>query len=152
MREEKENRSWLTKQTMPSSRPRLPAGSTSLAGIWLIMAPFLLGYSELAEPTWNDILVGVAVVILAGVKLSKPLSAAGISWVNVILGVWLIIAPFVLQYEVQNAMWNDIILGCIIAICGIWSAVAARGSTGTTATRTPTGAPPGTRAPAGTHR
>ena len=134
------------------NQAKTASGINLLAGIWLIMAPFLLGYSDFAEPTWNDVLVGVAVVIVAGVKLSKPLSAAGISWVNVILGVWLIVAPFVLSYEAQNAMWNDIVLGCIIAIFGIWSAVAARGTTATTTTRTPTGSPPGTRVPAGTHR
>lgn len=132
------------------NQAKTASGINILAGIWLVIAPFLLGYSDFPEPTWNDILVGVAVIIIAGVKMSKPLSAAGISWVNVILGVWLILAPFVLQYEPRNAMWNDIVLGCIIAIFGIWSAVAARGTT--TTPRTTTGAPPGTRAPAGTHR
>jgi hypothetical protein len=134
------------------NQAKTASGINILAGLWLIIAPFLLGYSDLIEPTWNDILVGVAVVIVAGVKMSKPLSAAGISWVNVILGVWLIVAPFVLAYEAQNARWNDVVLGCIIAIFGIWSAVAAHGTTATTTMRTPTGAPPGTRTPAGTHR
>jgi len=35
-------------------------------GVWLIIAPFLLGYSALAAALWNDIIVGIVVVVLAG--------------------------------------------------------------------------------------
>lgn len=36
-------------------------------------------------------------------------------WIGIILGIWLIIAPFVLQYQnITNAMWNDIILGVLV--------------------------------------
>jgi len=38
-------------------------------------------------------------------------------WIGIILGIWLIIAPFVLRYQhVTNAMWNDIILGVLVAV------------------------------------
>jgi general stress protein CsbA len=37
------------------------------------------------------------------------------TWIGIILGIWLIIAPFILGYA-QNttAMWNDIILGILV--------------------------------------
>jgi len=36
-------------------------------------------------------------------------------WIGIILGIWLIIAPFVLRYQnITNAMWNDIILGVLV--------------------------------------
>jgi hypothetical protein len=34
------------------------------AGVWLILAPFVLGAPEIAAGLWNDIIVGVIVVIL----------------------------------------------------------------------------------------
>ncbi len=37
-----------------------------LLGLWLIVAPFLIGYSKTsAGALWNDIIVGLAVGILA---------------------------------------------------------------------------------------
>lgn len=129
------------------NQAKTASGINILAGIWLIIAPFVLGYSAVPESTWNDVIVGAAVIIVAAIKISKPLSAAGVSWINVLLGVWLIIAPFVLTYETTEALWNDIILGCIVAICGIWSAVAAREPTRDVRSDVP---PRGT--PAGTSR
>jgi hypothetical protein len=44
----------------------------------------------------------------------------GLSWVNFVLGLWLIIAPFVLHYrEVSLATWNSVIVGIVIAILAI---------------------------------
>lgn len=37
----------------------------ALAGLWLIISPFVLGFSFIPEATWNHVLSGVAVVILA---------------------------------------------------------------------------------------
>ena len=36
-----------------------------LFGIWLILAPFILGYASLQVAMWNDILLGVLVLALA---------------------------------------------------------------------------------------
>jgi hypothetical protein len=41
------------------------------AGVWLIAAPFVLGFGHdphAASSTWNDIIVGAIVVLLAGVS------------------------------------------------------------------------------------
>lgn len=39
------------------------------------------------------------------------------SWLNVILGIWLIIAPFVLNYAYNStSLWNSVILGIAILI------------------------------------
>lgn len=36
----------------------------AIAGVWLIIAPFLLGTPDIAAGLWNDIIVGVIVLIL----------------------------------------------------------------------------------------
>jgi hypothetical protein len=38
----------------------------------------------------------------------------GWSWLNIILAIWLVISPFVL-FLGNIAMWNNVILGIIIA-------------------------------------
>lgn len=34
-------------------------------GVWLIISPFLLGYTAIAAATWNHVIVGVVVAVLA---------------------------------------------------------------------------------------
>lgn len=43
-------------------------------------------------------------------------------WLNVILGIWLIVAPFVLGYStLTNAMYNDIIVGVLVAVIAFFT-------------------------------
>ena len=49
----------------------------------------------------------------------------GLSWINFILGLWLIIAPFVLQFSNnQVATWNSVIVGIIVAVLSIIRALS----------------------------
>nr|WP_152946416.1 SPW repeat protein [Desulfofundulus thermobenzoicus] len=48
---------------------------------------------------------------------------------GIIFGIWLIIAPFVLGYShVVNAMWNDIILGILVAVGSYLTNAETRGA------------------------
>ena len=39
-----------------------------------------------------------------------------LSWTNFALGLWLVIAPFVLLYRgIQAALWDDVVVGLLIA-------------------------------------
>jgi hypothetical protein len=47
-----------------------------------------------------------------------------ISWVNFILGLWLIVAPFALFYRgISAALWDNVIVGIIIAVLAGWRAL-----------------------------
>jgi hypothetical protein len=90
--------------------------------------PFILGYTAVIGALWNDIVIGLAVTGLAWTRVAKPLDYEAASWTNVVLGVWLLAAPFALGYTATTAaMWNDIVIGIIVAVLGAWSAVASRG-------------------------
>ncbi len=114
-------------------RPNLDAARTAsvlnvIAGIWLIISPFILAFATAATPLWNTLIVGVIVLILAGIRASDPRNNIGLSWVNLLLGIWLIISPWVLHYgDLRTAVWNDVILGIIVGILAIWSAVSTPG-------------------------
>ncbi|WIM92538.1 SPW repeat protein [Actinoplanes oblitus] len=52
-------------------RVMTPAGTTwmmlltAALGAWVIAAPFVRGYAEVRSTTWNDVLVGTAVIALS---------------------------------------------------------------------------------------
>lgn len=110
--------------TTPTSQVKTASGIDLLLGIWLILAPFILLYDNVA-PFWNDIIIGILIACLAGYRLARPVRTAGASWTNVGIGVWLVIAPWILNYAMTpEATWNDIIVGLIVVVCASWSAVA----------------------------
>jgi hypothetical protein len=37
-----------------------------VCALWLVAAPFILGYSETTTALWNDVAVGVVTLVLAG--------------------------------------------------------------------------------------
>jgi hypothetical protein len=44
------------------------------------------------------------------------------SWINMILGVWLIISPWVVGFASRpTALWNTLILGVVILIAGLYA-------------------------------
>ncbi len=109
---------------------RQSAGASSLnilLGLWLIIAPFVLNYARLEAAETNDIIVGIIVAVIAAIRSFGAFTQPGWSWVNVLLGIWLIIAPFVLGYSAYaTPLWNDIILGVLIAILAWTSATSVR--------------------------
>jgi len=118
---------------MDGTTPRVRsqgAGASSLnilLGIWLVIAPFVLNYARLEAAQTNDIIVGIIVAIIGAIRSFGAFTQPAWSWVNVVLGVWLIIAPFVLGYSGSaTPLWNDIILGVIIAILAWTSATSTR--------------------------
>jgi len=45
-------------------------------------------------------------------------------WLNFILCMWLIVAPFALHYENTTVvMWNNVIIGIVVAILAIYRAL-----------------------------
>jgi hypothetical protein len=86
-------------------------------GIWVASAPFVLGYRSVAAAMWNDLIVGVAVVVLAAAS-ALTLNEAGIKamdWITAGLGLWLILASLILGYSVvAAALWSDLIAGVLI--------------------------------------
>ena len=98
------------------------SGLNLFAGIWLVIAPWVLGYSSVAS-RWNDVACGGAVILLAAARVSAPARRAWLSFVSVAIGIWLIVASFALSsYGTEWA--NDIILGAIVALLGLWSSAA----------------------------
>lgn len=49
----------------------------------------------------------------------------GLSWINFLLGIWLIVSPFALLYRgISEALWDNVIVGVCVAVLAVWRAVA----------------------------
>jgi membrane-bound ClpP family serine protease len=90
------------------------AGLNVIAGIWLILSPWILGYTG-ADATWNPIVFGAIVLVLALARIAKPAGTQALSAINAIIGVWLFIAGFWLADSAQ-ASWNCWVLGVIVFV------------------------------------
>lgn len=101
---------------------------TLVAGVWEILAPFILGYSSVAGPTTNAIILGIVLGVLGlWVALAKSSGTVrSLSWVNAVLGAWLIVAPFIINYGGKGgATANDIIVGVVVVVLEVWGAISA---------------------------
>lgn len=108
----------------------LAAGAASavtlLAGIWLLLAPSVLDYPAGSSARGNDIVIGSALAVLAVVRVVAPRDVPWFSVVNVLLGGWLIMAPFVLDHiaDIGVATANDVVVGLVVVVLAATSAAA----------------------------
>jgi membrane-bound ClpP family serine protease len=98
------------------------SGLNVLAGIWLILSPWILGYTG-ADAAWNPIVFGAIVLVLALVRVAGAYRAAGLSVINALIGVWLFVSGFWLA-DSGAARWNVWILGVVVFCLGVVSAQA----------------------------
>lgn len=91
-------------------------------GGWLILAPFLgIGVSS-DIAAWNSYVSGAVVAIFAIAAIARPQMWE--EWVNLIVGVWLIVAPFALGFTTQQGpTWNQIIVGLLVVADAAWAAL-----------------------------
>lgn len=105
----------------PAGRPEEGGAILNvIAGIWLVISPFVLGYTG-ADATWNPIVFGAAVIVIALARLAGGVRAAALSVLNMAIGVWIFISAFWLASSPQ-ATWNDIVLGIVVFALAGWSA------------------------------
>ena len=85
--------------------------STAL-GIWLMCAPFAFGSTGTAAH--SDHLVGALIVTAAVIALADV--GRAVRFINVLFGVLIIVAPWVLGGATARAKWNDLIAGMLMTL------------------------------------
>lgn len=97
-----------------------------ILGLWLIISPWIFAYTLMTGALWNSIIVGVIIVIVALIHFFNRSHLAWPSWINIVLGLWTIISPWVFGYSsVTNAMWNSVIVGVLVAAVAVWNIIAS---------------------------
>lgn len=96
-------------------------------GLWLIAAPFALGYSGLTRATTEDVVLGIFVATLALWRAvgSETLLMPDVSWLVAVAGAWVAIAPFIVGYQAASAaVGNDVTVGIVVLCLAMWRALA----------------------------
>lgn len=95
-----------------------------ILGVWLFITPFVFGMIPVAgAAAWNGYIFGGIVAVLSVWALAQP--RAWEEWVNLVIGIWLILSPFILTFTNQTAaMWNHLIVGIIVGVDALWAATA----------------------------
>ena len=116
--------------TSDDSQVKVASGLTFLAGVWVVISAWVYGAIYTTGNAWNSIIVGILIAVLAAIRFFAPRSAVGLSWINALLGIWMIISPWVFGYAGVNTarMWNSVVFGIIVLILSVWSAAATRGA------------------------
>jgi hypothetical protein len=99
----------------------MTAGILSIiAGLWILFSPMILGLTGTSFAA-NAYTIGAIVTILALIRSFAPRTSTNwASWLNILAAIWLFISAFTTAMP-AGAMWNNIILGVIVAVVDIWS-------------------------------
>lgn len=114
-----------------------------ILGVWLFIVPWIW-HSTAPTPAsatgpssgwgaWVMWIIGIVVVVMALWALSSPAVAIP-EWINVIAGIWLFIAPWVLGVGRIGAplSWNLWVVGILVIVFAAWAASQIRGTGATT--------------------
>lgn len=118
----------IEENDMPTLNDRLTTHWRDVAnlvlGLWLAISPWALAYMTEARPAWNALAMGVIIAVAAAAALIAFHKWE--EWVNVGLAIWLVIAPFTLEFATHAvAMWNHIIVGVLVGILALWTAIVS---------------------------
>ncbi|MDX8482757.1 SPW repeat protein [Mesorhizobium sp. VK24D] len=93
---------------------------TLVLAICLFISPWVIGFTAAVMPAWNAWIVGVLLGALALATLS--VFAEWEEWVNLVLGLWLIVSPWVLHFAAdRNVMITHVVLGVLVVAASAWA-------------------------------
>ncbi len=81
-------------------------------GIWLCISPWALRFDLQPVATRAAVITGVLVILTEAITLSA--FRAWEEWVNVILGVWLIAAPWIIPTTSAVVTANFVVVGLLV--------------------------------------
>ena len=104
----------MTTERTGFDSPRTTLELGVLVGVWLLVSPFILGFSGYSAPTWNDAIIGLGTLVAMYSPYGRETDWRG--YAGVLLGLWVLISPWVLGYaHIAPALWNSVVVGIILA-------------------------------------
>ncbi|UPW01192.1 SPW repeat protein [Halorussus gelatinilyticus] len=106
------------------------SAATALVGGWIVLSAFL--YSPPAANFWNDIIVGAAIGVIAGYNAvradDRESVNTGAASLVALLGLWMVVAPFVFETAFEGAFWSDVVSGALVAVLAGYNVYQSRGT------------------------
>ncbi len=93
---------------------------TVLLGFWLAVSPAQMGYSLNHSASGNACGLGAVLIIFNLIAVARILDE-GQEIVNILIGLWLILSPFALDFTIQKKpAFNAIMVGTVIIALAAW--------------------------------
>lgn len=110
---------------IPGCGPLDMALACLLAGLWLVASPWVLAYGAETRPTWNAIVAGGLIALIALYSLYQAF--AWQEWANFGLGLWLVVSPWALGFSaMQSVMLNAVAVGMLVTALAFWAIATDR--------------------------
>src|ERR1700726_5223853 len=87
--------------------------SNLILGAVLFFSPWMFGF-EAGRASENANIAGIAIVVLAIAALAA--FAVWEEWLNLIVGLWALVSPWVMGFQGTTAMTVHVIVGAAVAI------------------------------------
>jgi hypothetical protein len=84
-----------------------------ILGIILFASPWIFNFTAGHEST-NAMIAGIVIVVLSIAALAA--FTVWEEWINLVVGLWLIVSPWVLHFTATTAMRVTIVIGVLVAI------------------------------------
>jgi hypothetical protein len=96
-------------------------GLAILAGLYLALSAWIVGFSGLTSLAISNLVTGVAVVVLAFGFATAYARVHGVAWVTPIIGVWTILAPWLVSGAGHHtrSVVSNVIVGAVCVVLGL---------------------------------
>jgi hypothetical protein len=107
-------------------------GLLLMAALYAAISPWVVGFQDAAGGlAVSDLIVGLGLAVLTLGFATSNLHMHGLTWVAPLVGVWLIVTPWVVQGTDRSAgliVSNVIVGACIVLIGAAMTGVSVRGA------------------------
>ena len=94
-------------------------GLIFLGGLYLAISPWVVGFTDHSALTMSNVFVGITVALLALGFASAFGRTHGYVWVAPIIGIWTIVAPWVVSdpgSPATSAVLSNVIVGALVVL------------------------------------
>ncbi|MBV8994238.1 MAG: SPW repeat protein [Pseudonocardiales bacterium] len=107
--------------TVKAPAVRAVEGLTFLTGLYLAISPWVVGFNRFTTLTANDLIIGIALAVLALGFGSAVRRSVDIAWVAPLIGIWTIIASWVVRGDVATTatIWSNVVTGAVAVLLGL---------------------------------
>jgi hypothetical protein len=96
-------------------------GLCLLAGLWLAISPWVVGFNNFTSLNVSNLVTGLALAVLAIGFGSVLERTHGLGWVACAIGAWAIVAPFVVagSADTMKSITSNAITGGVACVLGL---------------------------------
>jgi SPW repeat len=96
-------------------------GLVLLTGLYVAASPWIVGFNATGSLATSDLIVGIAAAFLAYGFATALDRAHGLTWTLPVLGVWVLVSPWILPGVTQTAgmIWSNVVAGALMTFLGL---------------------------------